>query len=129
MFSTQSYLVRIAVVILLGAITVTAFRFTTSVNSVTEGGVIMELPATIAQFSGKEQAVSEGEKYVLPKDTVIVKKTYTDPKGDILNAQIVLAGAEKRSIHRPELCLPAQGWAINRRQTIPVTLSNGRSIT
>ena len=129
MTTPQSYLFRIAVVILLGGITATAFRFATSVNSVTEGGVIMELPATISQFSGKDQAVSEGEKYVLPKDTAIVKKTYTDSKGDILNAQIVLAGAEKRSIHRPELCLPAQGWTINRRQTIPVTLSNGRSIT
>ena len=129
MTSSQLSLVRIAVVILLGGATVTAFRFTASVNSATEGGVVMELPVSIGQFSGKEQAVSEGEKYVLPKDTEIVKKTYTDPSGDLLNAQIVLAGAEKRSIHRPEHCLPAQGWSINRRQTIPVTLANGRSIT
>jgi hypothetical protein len=41
----------------------------------------------------------------------------------------VLAGAEKRSIHRPELCLPAQGWSIDRRETIPVRLADGRSIT
>jgi EpsI family protein len=129
MTSAKSPLVRIAVVILLGVMTASALRLTSSVNSVTEGGVIMELPARIGQFSGRDQAVSEGEKYVLPKDTEIVKKTYTDPEGDVLNAQIVLAGAEKRSIHRPELCLPAQGWSINRRQTIPVTLANGRSIT
>ena len=52
-----------------------------------------------------------------------------DRTGDEINAQIVLAGAEKRSIHRPELCLPAQGWSIDGRETVPVKLSDGRNIS
>lgn len=126
---SQSLTGRVIVVIFLGIVTAAAFRFTGSVNSVTESGVNMALPEQVGSFSGKDQPLSEGERFVLPKDTEIIKKAYTDPAGDVLNAQIVLSGAEKRSIHRPELCLPAQGWAINRRETIPVKLSNGREIS
>lgn len=126
---SQSLPSRIVVVILLGIVTAMAFRFTGSVNSATESGVIMTLPERVGGFSGKDQPLSEGERFVLPKDTEILKMAYTDNAGDVLNAQIVLSGAEKRSIHRPELCLPAQGWAINRRETIPVKLSNGREIS
>lgn len=120
---------RIAVLIALAAATVLAFHFTSSVNGATESGVVMELPVTVGRFTGKVQEISEGERFVLPKDTEIVKKAYTDPSGDMLNAQIVLSGAEKRSIHRPELCLPAQGWTINRQEVLPVTLADGRRIT
>jgi EpsI family protein len=83
----------------------------------------------LGNFSGKDQPLSEGEKSVLPKDTEIVKKFYSDAAGNVVNAQIVLSGAEKRSIHRPELCLPAQGWSINRREAIPVKLADGRTIS
>jgi hypothetical protein len=119
---------RIAVVIVLAAATALSFRFSGSVNGATESGVVMELPAQVGLFIGKDQEISEGERFVLPRDTEIVKKAYTDPSGDMLNAQIVLSGAEKRSIHRPELCLPAQGWSINRQEALPVTLSDGRRI-
>jgi len=120
---------RIAVVAVLGILTIVAFYAAGSVGSTTEGGVIMALPERVGAFYGKDQEPSDGEKNVLPKDTEIVKKTYSDPSGDVINAQIVLAGAEKRSIHRPEVCLPAQGWSINRRETIPVVLADGRRIT
>jgi hypothetical protein len=40
----------------------------------------------------------------------------------------VLAGGEKRSIHRPEVCLPGQGWTINSSEVVPVTLSTGTKL-
>ena len=127
---TSSFpLFRFALVVLLVVATLVAFHFSGSVNSVTESGVVMELPTCVGGFSGTDQPLSEGEKFVLPKDTEIVKKTYSDSTGDAVNAQIVLAGSEKRSIHRPELCLPAQGWSINKREIVPVTLADGRSIS
>jgi hypothetical protein len=88
----------------------------------------MQLPTYVGNFIGKDGEASEVEKNGLPKDTEIVKKSYRDSAGNIINAQIVLAGAEKRSIHRPELCLPAQGWSINERETMPVKLKDGRTI-
>ena len=127
---TSSFpLFRFALVVLLVVATLVAFHFSGSVNSVTESGVVMELPTCVGGFSGTDQPLSEGEKFVLPKDTEIVKKAYSDAAGNAVNAQIVLAGSEKRSIHRPELCLPAQGWSINKREIVPVTLSDGRRIS
>ena len=128
--ATSSFpLFRFALVVLLAVAMLLAFHFSSSVNSVTESGVMMELPSCVDGFYGKDQPLSEGEKFVLPKDTEILKKTYSDSTGDAVNAQIVLAGSEKRSIHRPELCLPAQGWSINKREIVPVTLADGRSIS
>jgi len=120
---------RFVTVVALGILTAAAFKFSGGVNTPTKSGVIMNLPSEVGDFIGKDETPSEGEKYVLPKDTEIVKKSYTDAAGDLINANIVLAGSEKRSIHRPELCLPAQGWSINREQQIPVKLADGRTIS
>ena len=120
---------RILVVVALGLATVLAFHFSSSVNTPTQSGVIMNLPTYVGDFIGRDEVPSEGEKYVLPKDTEIVKKSYTTSTGDMLSANVVLAGAEKRSIHRPELCLPAQGWSINGEHEVPVRLVDGRTIS
>lgn len=120
---------RIAVVVLLSVVTVGSFQFVAMPTSAGGAGVIMRLPTSVGAFSGRDQETSEGERTVLPKDTEIIKKLYTNPVGEIINAQIVLSGAEKRSIHRPELCLPAQGWSINGREYLPVKLTDGRSIS
>ena len=127
--SASNPFLRIAVVVLLSVVTVISFHFTAMPTSAGGAGVIMSLPTAIGLFKGRDQETSEGERTVLPKDTEIIKKAYTNPSGEIINAQIVLSGAEKRSIHRPELCLPAQGWSINGRQYLPVKLSDGRTIT
>ncbi len=124
----QRLLVRIVLLGVMGGITAAAFGLSGSINTATESGVTMNLPIYVGDFIGKDTEPSEGEKYVLPKDTEIVKKSYQDQEGNVINAQIVLAGSEKRSIHRPELCLPAQGWSINNRQAIPVELTDGHSI-
>jgi hypothetical protein len=39
-----------------------------------------------------------------------------------------LSGVERRSIHRPEICLPGQGWTIQQRHTIPIQLSSGKTL-
>lgn len=91
-----------------------------------EAGVIMSLPQDIDRFLGMDQDVSEAEKVILPQDTKFAKKLYADGHGDTVNCQIVLSGAEKRSIHRPEYCLPGQGWNIKSTQVIPVQLANGK---
>ena len=54
--------------------------------------------------------VSEAELYVLPKDTKFEKRMYTDSAGDWFAVSAVIGGSSKQSIHRPELCLPAQGY-------------------
>ncbi|MFM8718311.1 MAG: exosortase-associated EpsI family protein, partial [Chthoniobacterales bacterium] len=75
-----------------------------------------------------EEPVSPSELALLPGDTEFAKKIYQDLRGDTLTAQVVLSGGEKRSIHRPEICLPAQGWTIQSGEAVPIMLSNGRTL-
>ncbi len=91
-----------------------------------EPGIVMQLPGELLGMWGSEQPVSESEKVILPADTEFAKKLYSDGMGNDIHCQIVLAGAEKRSIHRPEVCLPAQGWTIKSGEVVPVKLSDGR---
>ncbi len=58
--------------------------------------------------------MSVDERRVLPADTVILKRQYQHPSGDGVLASIVLSGADRSSIHRPQLCLTGQGQTIIR---------------
>lgn len=55
-----------------------------------------------------------GELTVLPADTQIQKKIYQTPRGDVFLVALVMGGKSKSSIHRPELCMPAQGFLMQR---------------
>lgn len=66
--------------------------------------------------------ISVGEKRVLPEDTVLAKKLYRGTVGAPFSVSIVLSGAEQRSIHRPQQCLPAQGYVIEDSRVLEVPL-------
>lgn len=97
-------------------------------NTPTEAGVIMELPEYTDKYFGEPLPVSTAELNMLPGDTEFERMMYYTTQGDKIMCSIVLAGGEKRSIHRPEVCLPAQGWTQKSREIIPVTLKDGRTI-
>jgi EpsI family protein len=61
---------------------------------------------------GRLDAVALGERTLLPVDTIISRRLYHNSKGESVTVTVVLSGAERRSIHRPQQCLPAQGFAI-----------------
>lgn len=94
-----------------------------------ESGVNLNLPDYVGPFSGKAAEVSESEKVILPSDTQFAKMLYTGLGGEQINCQVVLSGGEKRSIHRPETCLPGQGWTKKTSQVIPVKLDDGRTLS
>jgi exosortase len=96
-------------------------------NQDREGGVKMVLPDSMPGYLGFNEAAAPAELLILPKDTEIVKKRYVGGASVDVGCEIVLSGATKSSIHRPQVCLIAQGWTIQREQTIPITLSNGLS--
>ncbi|MBN1557470.1 MAG: exosortase-associated EpsI family protein [Lentisphaerae bacterium] len=69
---------------------------------------------------GPLDTMSVGEKRVLPAGTRVVRKRYTRADGPPVTASIVLSGSEHRSIHRPQQCLPAQGYAIEGSRVLDV---------
>jgi len=117
---------RALVVLALGAATAWVVRQGAEINTTNEAGVIPELPAVVGGYTGAIAEVSEGERELLPLDTVFAKRSYTSFFGDELSCQIVLSGGEKRSIHRPEICLPGQGWSIQGGSPLAVPLADGR---
>ena len=67
------------------------------------------------------QGSSIGESTILPKDTRILKRVYRRPAdgGEFL-VSAVIGGTSKSSIHRPELCMPAQGYVMSDPRSFEV---------
>jgi EpsI family protein len=84
-------------------------------------GVSMDLPESIGQWSGVPQKITKLELEQLAADTSFSRQIYTNAFGDQILVSIVLAGEDPdNSIHRPERCLPAQGWTILDSKTVRV---------
>lgn len=76
-------------------------------------GIVMKLPIWVGNWIGEDTPVTQRELDVLAKDTQFARKVYTGPQGDKMFVSIVLSGDDmSTSIHRPERCLPAQGWSL-----------------
>lgn len=85
--------------------------------------VAMELPETVQDWQGKPAEVTQRERETLAADTQFARRLYSNPFGDQVFVSIVLSGQDlDNSIHRPERCLPAQGWTLvdSRTFTVPV---------
>ena len=68
---------------------------------------------------GSETAgCSLGERTILPADTVLVKRIYRSSLGPEFLVSAVIGGQSKSSIHRPELCMPAQGFLMRSPRDI-----------
>ena len=76
--------------------------------------------AEIEGFRSEPFEPSEAELQVLPADTTFVKRVYTEEDGTWFRVSAVIGGRSKSSIHRPELCLPAQGFQMRnpRERTV-----------
>jgi len=71
--------------------------------------------------------VSLGEMRDLPTDTTILKRTYRAiSSSDGYMVSVVISGRSRNSIHRPELCLPAQGFVMIATDTRPLRVTGGK---
>ena len=69
------------------------------------------------------------EKNLLDEGVRLARSVYASATGRQIMATVILSGFEKRSLHRPEVCLPNQGWTIVDRTQMPLRLQDGREIT
>jgi hypothetical protein len=119
---------KIAVVILSGGLLLFVCFKTPDATQISDPGVIMNLPGKIGDYWGYHLDPSSAEKNGLPPDTEFERKMYESTEGDQIMCSIVLSGANKRSIHRPEACLPGQGWTIRSGEVIPIHFEDGRKL-
>ena len=71
-------------------------------------------------YASEPVEVSEAELHTLPPDTRFDKRCYTDASGNWFQVSAVIGGRSKSSIHRPEMCLPTQGFQMMSPQTVDV---------
>lgn len=72
-------------------------------------------PSVCPECAGPVMPVAKAELDILPADTQSYKATYTRPDGIYFTVALVIAGQSRFSIHRPELCLPSQGYTLSSR--------------
>ena len=88
-------------------------------QSLTPAPTVADAPEVLLRdvdgFSAHELEPGEAELTVLPADTRFVKRMYvSEDERTWFQVTAVIGGTSKSSIHRPELCLPAQGFQMVR---------------
>jgi hypothetical protein len=95
-------------------------------------GVEMQLPVFLGDYYSQPRRASEVEKRLLPDDTAFAYRVYYRPTADgpkdIMQFGIVLAGADSRSIHKPEVCLDGQGWTFLGQANRVIAVTGGHSL-
>lgn len=83
---------------------------------------------TCPSCGGALDPISLAEANVLPADTRLFKRIYKADDTPTFHVSVALAGKNRRSIHRPQNCLPAQGYRIDRSQSVSMPLEGGEDL-
>lgn len=121
--ASQAWRRLVAVVIILGGGLLLCSRSDVAYH-VGSAGVNPEMPGLLAGYASVDQPMTAREKSILAEDVRIERRLYTRSDRAILST-IVLSGAEKRSLHSPDDCLPAQGWMVADKNFVTLDLGDG----
>ncbi len=81
------------------------------------------LPAQVLDFRSQLMPISALTVATLPKDTVFGHRIYAQSNGLQLDCQVVLMGADRSSIHKPQYCLKGSGFTWNEAEPATVRIS------
>jgi len=86
-------------------------------------------PGILCPTCGSEtDTMSPGEKRLLPADTTILRRVYSAPGEERITISVVIMGADRTSIHRPQACLEGQGNRIAGQQDVVVEMTEGEPL-
>jgi Protein of unknown function (DUF3485) len=71
------------------------------------------LPAEVPGYKSEARDQADIVLHGLPVDTSFGQRIYTAEDGFQFLVNVVLMGSSRGSIHKPQVCLTAQGWNIN----------------
>ncbi len=85
---------------------------------------VLTVPEYIGDFQqqGADAEVSERVQRVLETSNILIRN-YTDRRGWPVQLTIVHAGATRRSLHFPEVCIVGAGWEIREQTVHPVGIT------
>lgn len=93
-----------------------------------------DLPKELGSWTSVKRSVSDVEKKVLAADTEFARRSYHSsqhPGFSGIEMSVVFSGKDiNNSLHRPEVCLRAQGWNFIRERSvvIPSALPGGKGL-
>jgi len=125
--------------------TVLCCNFLVTSGVAPEVGVVVWLPDEYKDMVAEKVAVSDAETKWLPEDTTTYKKRYiSNELSDQLkysnlkesdseyyksinsiNATLIVAGSDSRSLHNPVVCLRSQAWDIYKQKVDKIETSGG----
>jgi hypothetical protein len=84
--------------------------------------VQLALPEAVLDFTSTNMPEPETVKSYLPKDTSYIGRRYFGTNGFWADGTVILMGADRTSIHRPDYCLPGQGWQIRDKAEVKLSI-------
>ena len=76
--------------------------------------VEVDLPERVLDYQSQWVPVDEVTSNTLPRDTSFGERVYQRPDGFQLALNVVLMGADRTSLHKPQFCLEGQGLHIDQ---------------
>jgi hypothetical protein len=89
----------------------------------TGGKMDFDLPERVAGFTSETMPQSELVTNLLPKDTSFAQRIYRAPDGFWAQANIILMGTDRTSIHKPEYCLHGQGLDVLEKSVVSLSIA------
>ena len=87
--------------------------------------VQIELPLDVAGYTATSHEPEEMVVNTLPPDTSMARVDYDDASKNRIYVNTVMMGTDRTSIHKPEICLPGQGFNIDNDRTSSETVQIG----
>jgi hypothetical protein len=83
----------------------------------------IELPEKVLDFWSTNVPESEVVTNTLPKDTSYAQRVYTNGESMFpVQANIILMGKDRTSIHKPEYCLQGQGIQVTSKENVSIPI-------
>ena len=88
------------------------------------GTIMMKipLPERVLDFDSTNIPEPELVSSYFPKDTSYSERIYRAPDGFRIQSTAILMGTDRTSIHRPEYCMPGQGWSIDQKTVVNIPI-------
>ncbi len=82
--------------------------------------VNINLPERVLDFTSTNVPEPEVVLHYMPPDTSYAERIYTAPDGFQVQNTVILMGGDRSSIHKPDYCLPGQGWTIRDKSVVNI---------
>jgi hypothetical protein len=79
-------------------------------------------PAFVLDFKSRPGVVSTNELSWLPDDTTYGRREYVAADGFKATLTAVMMGTDRTSIHKPQICIPSQGWKVQKTETVLIPI-------